>query len=564
MLKKNVLPMLRGYAKYIWLLLLAVVARAFIVFVAPVAVRGMLEGVALPAASPKTLIYYGAIFAGCFLLGYLINLVINHIYLRFSLNFKVRLNRVLYGQLFRMDYKAFQSREAAYFTGRIKQFVDQAFSLTGDSLPAGVVSVVTIMIAMAFIASVSKMLAVMAALLLPLHFFGYRSVNRKLQEKSAVYQRVCADNTKDIINITRNIESIKQLGNYPFFSELVGKYVENIERNTNEVGLYARNISVLMSFLVDLLKNGILLCSIGLLYMKRVSFPDVIFLNMIMSLYFSALSDLNRISLGLRDVLAGFDFVDEELASKTETGGGAELGRIERVSLQDGNFSYASGREVLRNFTLELDAGDKVAIVGKSGCGKSTLGRLLTRLYDADGISLNGRSAGEYSLESLRKKIHHVSQTPQLFPGTIEENITAGIGVPDRERLRRIVALPFMRELREGEDGRAFVGREGGGNLSGGQRQRITLARMLMHDPDVVVLDEATSALDSGSEESLLGSLEELCRGKILIYVSHRLSTVKKAGKIVVMKNGEVDSSGSFDELKNRGGEFSNIFAAQM
>jgi len=110
----------------------------------------------------------------------------------------------------------------------------------------------------------------------------------------------------------------------------------------------------------------------------------------------------------------------------------------------------------------------------------------------------------------------------------------------------------------------SFVIREGGSNLSGGQKQRITLARMLMHDPDVVVLDESTSALDSMSEESLLDSVKELCRGKILIYVSHRLSTVKKAGKIVVMKDGAVDSAGSFDELKDKAGEFKDIFAAQM
>jgi len=426
MIEKKILPLLKKYSKHVWLLLLAVITRAFIVFVAPVSVRGMLEAVSLPAASPKNLFFYGAIFAGCFLLGYLINLTINYIYMRFSLNFKVTLSRELYDKVFRMDYKAFQKREAAYFTSRIKQFSDQAFNLVGDSFPSGVVSCVTILIAMAFIASISKVLLAMAALLLPLHFFGYRSVNKKLLGKSAEFQRVYAENSKNIINVTHNIESIKQLGNYPFFSSFVGKYVEAIEQNTNSLSLYAKNVSVLMSFLIDLLKNGILLFSIYLLYLKKVSFPDVMFVNMIMSIYFSALSDLNRISMGMRDVLAGFDFVEDELTSKMENSGSAELPKVEKLSFHTKTFSYDGSKDVLKNFAFDLAAGDSVAIVGKSGCGKSTLGKLLTGLYFADGISLNGRPAGEYSLESVRRKIYHVAQNPQLFPGSIGENITAG------------------------------------------------------------------------------------------------------------------------------------------
>jgi subfamily B ATP-binding cassette protein MsbA len=564
MIEKRIFPLLKKHAGYVWVILLGVSLKAFITFVTPVAVREMLKAVSLPKPSADSLLFYAGVFAGCFLLGYLLNLAINYVYLKFSFSFKVRFSRELYTELFRMDYHAFQGRESAYFVSRIKQFTDQAFSLAADSLPSGVVSVLTAVIAIGFIWSISKALFVLAVLLLPLNFFGYRSLNKRLKEKSAAFQSAYADNFKNILGVAQNIESIKQLNNYPFFSSFVGKYVENMEREANAITFFARNASIFMMFLVEVLKNGILLGAIYLLYLKQVAFPDIMFLMMIMNIYFGALADMTNISLGMRDVRAGFDFLEGELRAKAEKDGTGELGRVERLSFGMAGFSYDGKKDVIKNFELDLKPGDSVAIVGRSGCGKSTLGKLLTRLYLADGVSLNGRDAGEYSLESLRKKVYHVAQNPQLFPGTIGENITAGLAAPDPRRYQEVVSLPFMKDILDGQEGLGLVIRDGGSNLSGGQKQRITLARMLMHDPDVVLLDESTSALDGAAEESLLASVQELCRGKILIYVSHRLSTVKQAGRIVVMKDGVVDAAGSFADLKARDGEFRTIFAAQM
>lgn len=564
MIEKRIFPVLKKHSKFVWLLLSAVTTKSLITFVTPVAVREMLEAVSLPQPSADSLFFYAGVFAGCFLLGYLLNISTNYLYLRFSFRFKVLFSRELYTELFRMDYKAFQSKESAYFVGRIKQFTDQAFSLAADSLPSGVVSLMTAAIAITFIWSISKVLFVMAVLLLPLNYFGYRSLNKRLKEKSAAFQRVYADDFKNILGVAQNIESIKQLNNYPFFSSFIGKYVENMEREANAITFFARNASILMMFLVEVLKNGILLGSIYLLYLKQVAFPDVMFLMMIMSIYFSALADMTNITLGMRDVRAGFDFLEEELRAKAEKNGTGELSGVESLSFRMENFSYDGKKEVIKDFALDLKPGDSVAIVGRSGCGKSTLGKLLTRLYLAEGVSVNGRPAGEFTLESLRRKIYHVAQNPQLFPGTIEENIKAGLSAPDPVRYQEVVSLPFMKDLLGGHEGLAFVVRDGGSNLSGGQKQRITLARMLMHDPDVVLLDESTSALDGAAEESLLASVQELCRGKILIYVSHRLSTVKQADRIVVMRDGVVDTAGLYEDLKDKDGEFKTIFAAQM
>lgn len=564
MIEKRIFPLLKRHSKFVWLLLLSVTLKSLITFVTPVAVREMLEAVSLPQPSADSLFFYAGLFACCFLAGYLVSVGTTYLYLKFSFKFKSLFSRELYERLFRMDYQAFQSKESAYFVSRIKQFTDQAFSLAADSLPAGVVSVLTAAIAVGFIWSISKPLFVLALLLLPLNFFGYRALNRRLKTKSVAFQGAYADNFKNILGVAQNIESIKQLNNYPFFSSYVGRYVETMEKDANAITLFARNVSMLMMFLVEVLKNAILLGSIYLLYTKQVAFPDVMFLMMIMNIYFSALGDMTNISLGMRDVRAGFDFLEQELDAQGEKSGKERLERVENLSFRMKGFSYDGKKEVIKDFALDLEPGDSVAIVGRSGCGKSTLGKLLTRLYRAEGVSVNGRPAAEYSLESLRGKIYHVSQGAQLFPGTIAENITAGLSAPDMRRYQEVISLPFMKDLREGHEGLDFVLRENGGNLSGGQRQRVTLARMLMHDPDIVLLDESTSALDGAAEESLIDSVKALCRGKILIYVSHRLSTVKQADRIVVMKDGGVDISGAYGDLKDKDGEFKVIFAAQM
>lgn len=564
MIEKRIFPLLKSYSRYLYPLLLAALARSLIGFVTPVAVREMLKAVSLPTPSADSLFFYAWIFAGCFLLTYVIGAASNYLYLRFAFRFKVLLSRELYEDMFRMDYKVLQGKEAAYFVTRLKQFTDQAFGLAADSLPAGVVSVITAAVAVGFIWSINLWLFLMAVLLLPLNFYGYRSLNRRLKEKSSAFQAVYAENFRNILGVAGNIESIKQLNNYPFFSGYVGRYVDVMEREASGIALFARNSSMLMLFLVEVLRNGILLGGIYLLFLKRVAFPDIMFLMMIMNIYFSALADMTNITMGMRDIRAGFDFLEGEVRAHAEKSGPALLARVESLSIRMEKFSYDGKKDVLKNFALDLLPGDSVAVVGSSGCGKSTLGRLLTRLYLADGVNINGRPAADYSLESLRRRIYHVSQSARLFPGSVAENITAGISDPDQKRYGEIVSLDFMRDLREGRGGLSLQVKDGGSNLSGGQQQRVTLARMLMHDPDVVLLDEATSAMDGAAEESLLTSVKELCRGKILIYVSHRLSTVRQAGRIMVMKDGAVETSGTYAELRDADGEFRRLFAAQM
>lgn len=216
-------------------------------------------------------------------------------------------------------------------------------------------------------------------------------------------------------------------------------------------------------------------------------------------------------------------------------------------------FAYPGSHEpVLKGIDLEIRPGEMVGIVGRSGAGKSTLASLVPRFYDpTEGcIELDGIDLRRIDLHALRANIGMVLQEPYLFHGTIKDNIT--YGKPDADMLEVIQAAKaanahqFIMEFPDAYD--AYVG-ERGTKLSGGQRQRISIARALLRDPKILILDEATSAVDSESEYAIQQALERLLKGRTTIAIAHRLSTLRKADKLIVLENGEIMEQGTHEEL---------------
>jgi ATP-binding cassette subfamily B protein len=224
------------------------------------------------------------------------------------------------------------------------------------------------------------------------------------------------------------------------------------------------------------------------------------------------------------------------------------------VAFEQVGFSYPSRKEVevLRDVTLVARAGQRVALVGPSGAGKSTLVALLLRFYEPDKgrILLDGRDARDYPLHALRSQTAIVPQDVLLFGGTIADNIAYGRPGANpaeiEEAARKANAHDFITRFPEGYQTR--VG-ERGVQLSGGQRQRVAIARAILRDPAILLLDEATSSLDSESESLVLQALDRLMEGRTSFVIAHRLSTVRGADRIVVLKEGTVVEEGTHEEL---------------
>ena len=285
--------------------------------------------------------------------------------------------------------------------------------------------------------------------------------------------------------------------------------------------------------------------------------------------FYTRLDSMSRIVTYTQQAAAGakriFDILDH-VSSVPDAQRPVPLERMDgRIEIRNVGFRYGS-RTVLRNVNLSIGAGEMIGLVGHSGSGKSSLVNLICRFYDVTegGIRVDGVDIRSYSLNSFRSNIGLVLQEPFLFFGTIAENIAYGKPGASREEIiaaaRAARAHEFILRLPQGYD--SLVG-ERGQALSGGERQRISIARALLIDPRILILDEATSSVDTTTEMEIQEALDNLIQGRTTIAIAHRLSTLRKADRLVVLDRGQVVEIGNHEDLLAKGGAYHALYEAQ-
>jgi ATP-binding cassette subfamily B protein len=255
-----------------------------------------------------------------------------------------------------------------------------------------------------------------------------------------------------------------------------------------------------------------------------------------------------------------------DIATSTE-GRQSDLPPIKgEIDFDSISFSYGHHAPVLKSLCMQIPEGSSVGIVGATGSGKSTLVKLLLRFYDVQHgkISIDGTDLRAFDIADLRRSIGWVSQDVFLFHGSIAENIRYGSFAASREQVEQAAkqagAHPFIEQLPDGYD--TIVG-ERGQKLSGGQRQRLAIARAVLKNPPILILDEATSALDNETEAAIQRSLSEITSGRTTIAIAHRLSSIRSADYIYVMKDGHVAEAGTHESLLKQGGIYAGLWHLQ-
>ena len=326
------------------------------------------------------------------------------------------------------------------------------------------------------------------------------------------------------------------------------------------------------TFITDIFNVFILIAGGLFLYAGRISFGDYSTFIVSVNLFINPITTLIGFMEQYQNGVSGFkrfvEIMDEPAEEDPEHP--VILERVQgNIGFEGVSFAYNQTGEVLKNVTLTIPKGEKLALVGPSGGGKTTLCHLLPNFYklgkEHGTITIDGVDIRNLSLDFLRRNIGIVQQDVFLFGGTIGDNILYGNPTASYEQMveaaKRANIHEYVMSLEKGYD--TEIG-ERGVKLSGGQKQRVSIARVFLKDPAVLILDEATSALDNTTEVLIQQSLDELCKGRTTLVVAHRLSTVRNANRIAVVMNGEIKEQGSHKELLEAGGIYKELYSLQF
>jgi len=433
------------------------------------------------------------------------------------------------------------------------------------------ISIVMVIGSFIYLCTISVKLTIITYLIIP--FMAYFAVkyNKKMTKNFRATKENIAEVNEDIEDSISGIRVVKSFTNEEFEIKKFDKGNYKFKVLRGQSMKYLGGFGAGINFFTNMATAITLIAGGYFVAKSEIVIGDLVAYLMYVGQFTQPIKRLANFIEQYQKGMAGFKRFQELLSVKSdikEKENAIEAKHFSgAVTFKDVTFSYESSKEVLSNINLEVKAGETVAIVGPSGAGKSTLCSLIPRFYDIDSgnITIDELDIKDYTIESLRKNIGIVQQDVFLFAGTIKENIAYGnLDASDKEietAARLANAHEFIMTMENGYD--TYIG-ERGVKLSGGQKQRLSIARMFLKNPPILILDEATSSLDNNSEAIIQNSIEELSKNRTTFIIAHRLATIKKAKRIVVITDNGVEEEGTHEELMSRKGPYYRLYNSQF
>ncbi len=480
----------------------------------------------------------------------------------------------VFAKLERVPLKYIDGRTKGELTSRVINDIE----IVSDGLLQGFTQffsgIITIIGTLIFMMTVNVKIAFAVVVLTPLSFLAASKIT-KLSHDSYMKQSKLRG---DMVSLTEEMVGSQKLVKAFVYDERAKERFRKINSEYGKIGAKATFFSSMTNPTTRFV-NGLIYAVVGLMgslgvvgaysFIGAMSVGELTSFLAYSNQYTKPFNEISGVFAELQNAVASaqrvFDVLDEEEVSDDSdkeilnqcTG---------ELSFRGVNFSYNPEVELIRNFTLDVKKGQRIAIVGPTGCGKSTIINLLLRFYDINGgkIEISGKNISDITRDSLRSSFGMVLQDTWIFTGTVAENIAYGMPEASREQIieaaKAVYAHGFIKRLTDGYD--TVISEDSG--LSQGQKQLICIARIMLMNPPMLILDEATSSIDLRTEHKIQKAFTKLMEGKTSFIIAHRLSTIKNSDIILVMKNGNVIEQGNHTQLIKNGGFYAELYNSQF
>lgn len=536
----------------------------------PIVVRQMVDDL-LPQKNLPVILWAGLGLFVLYIVRALLNYIVDYYGHVLGVRMEYDMRKDLFDHIHKLSFTYFDNTKTGHIMSRLVNDLNEISELAHHGPEDIFIAAVTLLGSFIILATIHLPLALIVFALIPIMLWFAISKNKAMQNSFRDMRLKVADINAQVEDSISGVRVVKSFTNEWYEKEKFEEGNANFRKSRENAFKVMGQFFTGINFFSNIISLAVIVFGGIFYYYDQLTMGELVGFLLYISMFLQPIRRITAFVENYQKGMAGFHRFTETMDIDPDIKDDADakaVGRVQgKINFRNVTFSYNNKAKVLENISLEIQPGETVAFVGPSGGGKTTLCSLIPRFYEITHgkIEIDTMDIQKITQRSLRENIGIVQQDVFLFSGTVKENIAYGkIGATDEaimEAAKRANAHEFIMALENGYD--TYIG-ERGVKLSGGQKQRISIARIFLKNPPILILDEATSALDNETEKVIQESLFQLSENRTTLVIAHRLATIRRADRIMVLTDEGIVEQGSHDQLIQKEGIYSRLYKAQF